>query len=54
LADENRKIVWEKVKGKFSTKFEIFFGNRGKSETGRKCTIASEGWTPLYTDALSF
>jgi len=24
-----------------------FVGNRGKSETGGKCIIASGGWTPL-------
>jgi len=32
---------------------EIFFGNRGKSETG-ECIIASGGWTPLtiWTDLL--
>jgi len=44
LADENRKILSEKVKlGRFSMKSKFFFGNRGKSETGGKCIIASEG-----------
>ena len=45
--DENRKKILEKVKlGKFSTESEIFLGNRGQSETGEKCNIASEGWIP--------
>jgi len=38
----------EKVKSrKFSVESEIFFGNRGKSETEGKCIIASGGWTLL-------
>ena len=38
----------EKVKcEKASIESEKFFGNRGKSETGGKCIIASGGWTPL-------
>jgi len=37
-------------KGKISEIFQKvknFFQNRGKSETGGKCIMASEGWTPL-------
>ena len=34
MADENQKHFWEKIKsGKVSKESEIFFGNRGESET---------------------
>jgi len=52
LADENRKI-WENFPR--SLKF-FFWGERGKSETGWKCIIASEGldapglwWSRIHT-----
>jgi len=32
--------------GKIFHGVRIFFENRGKSETGGKCIIASGGWTP--------
>jgi len=42
LADEDLKKFLEKVKlGKFPREPEFFVGNRGKSETGGKCIIAS-------------
>ena len=44
LPDENGKSFQEKVKlGKFPTESEIFSEIGGKSETERKCIIASEG-----------
>ena len=39
----NEKIQENLQFGKFSTESEIVLGNRGKSETGGKCTIASWG-----------
>ena len=44
MVNENRKVLREKVKcQKFSAESENFCGNRGKSETGGKCIIASWG-----------
>jgi len=48
LADENGEIFREKVKFlKFSRDSEIFLKIGEKSETGKKCIMASGGWTPL-------
>jgi len=44
LADENHEIFREKVKlRKFSTESEIFSKIGGKSKTGGKCIMVSEG-----------
>src|SRR6218665_169057 len=48
LVDTNQKILWEEVKlGTFSTKCEIFLGNRGKSETRENASLPQGRWTPL-------
>ena len=44
MADENREIIWERVKlKKFPRESENFLEIAGKSETRGKCIIASEG-----------
>src|SRR6218665_134885 len=54
LSDESQEIFREKVKLlKFFRKSETFSEIGGKSETGGKCIMVSEGgWTPLRGRAV--
>ena len=47
------KYFFGKKLGKFFTESENVSDNRGKSETGGKCIIASEGWTHLDISSKS-
>jgi len=60
MTKKGHQKFWPMKSEKFSGKGKIlkivhrvwtFFENRGKSETGEKCIMASEGWTPLTVGA---